>query len=103
MSGSQRQSIRWRGIPTATENSHVAEANDETTGANRSDGSLPDCTCFPHYTAIKSLSDPAEQKAKENQERQLLYTVCTRAREKLYLSWSPSTERSKFLTNTKQG
>lgn len=52
---------------------------------------------FPNYPAIKDIVDSAERKAKENQERQLLYTVCTRARERLYISWSPTTERSSFL------
>jgi superfamily I DNA/RNA helicase len=56
-------------------------------------------TYFPHYSAIKDITDTAERKAKEDQERQLLYTVCTRARERLYISWSPTTGRSKFLPN----
>jgi superfamily I DNA/RNA helicase len=56
-------------------------------------------TYFPHYSAIKDIADTAERKAKEDQERQLLYTVCTRARERLYISWSPTTGRSKFLPN----
>jgi superfamily I DNA/RNA helicase len=56
-------------------------------------------TYFPHYSAIKDIVDTAERKAKEDQERQLLYTVCTRARERLYISWSPTTGRSKFLPN----
>lgn len=56
-------------------------------------------TYFPHYSAIKDITDTAERKAKEDQERQLLYTVCTRARERLYVSWSPTTGRSKFLPN----
>jgi hypothetical protein len=56
-------------------------------------------TYFPHYSAIKDIVDTAERKAKEDQERQLLYTVCTRARERLYISWSPTTGSSKFLPN----
>lgn len=52
---------------------------------------------FPNYAAIKDIVDTAERKAKEDQERQLLYTVCTRARERLYISWSPITSRSTFL------
>jgi superfamily I DNA/RNA helicase len=52
---------------------------------------------FPNYPAIKDITDVAEREAKEDQERQLLYTVCTRARERLYISWSPTTERSTFL------
>ncbi|MGQ9657539.1 MAG: UvrD-helicase domain-containing protein, partial [Fimbriimonadales bacterium] len=52
---------------------------------------------FPNYAAIKDIADIAERKAKEDQERQLLYTVCTRARERLYISWSPTTSRSTFL------
>jgi superfamily I DNA/RNA helicase len=56
-------------------------------------------TYFPNYSAIKDVTDTAERKAKEDQERQLLYTVCTRARERLYISWSPTTGRSKFLPN----
>lgn len=52
---------------------------------------------FPNYAAIKDIVDTAERKAKEDQERQLLYTVCTRARERLYISWSPTTSRSTFL------
>jgi superfamily I DNA/RNA helicase len=56
-------------------------------------------TYFPHYSAIKDITDTAERKAKEDQERQLLYTVCTRARERLYISWSPTTGSSKFLPN----
>ena len=54
---------------------------------------------FPNYSANKDITDTAERKAKEDQERQLLYTVCTRARERLYISWSPTTGRSKFLPN----
>jgi superfamily I DNA/RNA helicase len=54
---------------------------------------------FPNYAAIKDVVDTAERKAKEDQERQLLYTVCTRARERLYISWSPNTRRSTFLPN----
>ncbi len=52
---------------------------------------------FPNHAVIKDVSDAAELQAKENQERQLLYTVCTRAREKLYVSWSPTTRRSAFV------
>lgn len=55
---------------------------------------------FPSYAVIKDVSDPAEKMAKENQERQLLYTVCTRARERLYLSYSPTTRRSAFIQGT---
>lgn len=54
---------------------------------------------FPNYAAIKDVVDTAERKATEDQERQLLYTVCTRARERLYISWSPTTRRSTFLPN----
>ena len=54
---------------------------------------------FPNYAAIKDVVDTAERKATEDQERQLLYTVCTRARERLYISWSPTTGRSTFLPN----
>lgn len=52
---------------------------------------------FPSYAVIQNVSDAAELQAKENQERQLLYTVCTRAREKLYISWSPNIRRSAFI------
>ncbi len=52
---------------------------------------------FPNYPAIKDIVDIAERKAKADQERQLLYTDCTRARERLYISWSPTTERCPFL------
>ena len=54
---------------------------------------------FPNYAAIKDIVDTAERRAKEDQERQLLYTVCTRARERLYISWSPTIRRSTFLPN----
>lgn len=54
---------------------------------------------FPNYAAIKDVVDTAERKVTEDQERQLLYTVCTRARERLYISWSPTTGRSTFLPN----
>ncbi len=53
---------------------------------------------FPNYAVIKDIVDPAERQAKEDQERQLLYTVCTRARERLYISWSPTTRRSAFVS-----
>lgn len=52
---------------------------------------------FPNYAAIKDIADSAERKAKEDQERQLLYTARTRARERLYISWSSTTNRSTFL------
>ncbi|MCS6918550.1 MAG: UvrD-helicase domain-containing protein [Fimbriimonadales bacterium] len=55
---------------------------------------------FPSYAVIKDVTDPAEKVAKENQERQLLYTVCTRARERLYISYSPATRRSAFIQGT---
>ncbi|MCL6533151.1 MAG: DEAD/DEAH box helicase [Armatimonadetes bacterium] len=52
---------------------------------------------FPSYAVVKDITDLAERQAKEAQERQLLYTACTRARERLYVSWSPTIGRSKFL------
>ncbi len=55
---------------------------------------------FPSYAVIRDVTDHAEKMAKENQERQLLYTVCTRARERLYLSYSPTTRRSAFIQGT---
>ncbi|GIV11198.1 MAG: DNA helicase [Fimbriimonadales bacterium] len=55
---------------------------------------------FPSYAIIKGDSDPAEKIAKENMERQLLYTVCTRAREYLYVSYAPALRRSPFIKGT---
>lgn len=57
---------------------------------------------FPSYGVIKDITDPAERQAKEAQERQLLYTACTRARERLYVSWSPTIGRSVFLQNAQR-
>lgn len=54
-------------------------------------------THFPSYATMKEIGDPAEREMREHQERRLLYTVCTRPRERLYVSWSPSTRRSEFL------
>lgn len=53
---------------------------------------------FPNYSALSEAgNDPWERKEVEDKERQLLYTVCTRARERLYISWSPPAEKSEFL------
>lgn len=55
---------------------------------------------FPNYAVLSEFTDPAERMTKENQERLLLYTACTRAREKLYISYSPTARRSPFLQGT---
>ncbi len=52
---------------------------------------------FPCYAVVKDVADPAERSLKEAEERQLLYTVCTRARERLYISYAPAASPSPFL------
>lgn len=52
---------------------------------------------FPCYAVVKDVADPAERLLKEAEERQLLYTVCTRARERLYISYAPAASPSPFL------
>ncbi len=52
---------------------------------------------FPVYSALASTEDWREKQEAADQERQLFYTVCTRAREKLYISWSPTDQRTRFL------
>jgi len=43
---------------------------------------------FPCQAELQRLEDPQEREAFINQERQLLYVACTRARERLWLSYT---------------
>lgn len=52
---------------------------------------------FPVYALVVEIDYPQEKEEAVAQERQLFYTVCTRAREKLYISWSPTNQRTSFL------
>ncbi len=45
---------------------------------------------FPCHPELQRLTDPQERHAFINQERQLLYVACTRARERLWISYSGS-------------
>ena len=50
---------------------------------------------FPCHAELQHLEDPQEREAFINQERQLLYVACTRARERLWISFSG--QPSRFL------
>jgi mRNA-degrading endonuclease RelE of RelBE toxin-antitoxin system len=52
---------------------------------------------FPCHAELQRLEDPQEREAFINQERQLLYVACTRARERLWLSYTGTPSR--FLPN----
>ncbi|MEM4408681.1 MAG: 3'-5' exonuclease, partial [Candidatus Caldarchaeum sp.] len=54
---------------------------------------------FPLWTVIKDVKDPGERNELLNQERQLLHTALTRARERLFVSWVG--QRSPFLNELK--
>lgn len=51
---------------------------------------------FPCQPELQQLEDPQEREAFINQERQLLYVACTRARERLWISYAG--KPSRFLT-----
>jgi superfamily I DNA/RNA helicase len=43
---------------------------------------------LPHGAVLKNLGDPADLDAAREQERNLLYVACTRARERLLITYT---------------